>query len=70
MKIVCGFLGAITALLAVAAIPPPNLQLTSYATSYDIWTGHPHLAWRGWVWIFSLIVGFIVGKTLYSHHES
>lgn len=68
MKVIAGLLGSVVGLLSIAAIPPPNLQLTSYATSYDIWTGNPHLAWRGWIWIAALIVGFIIGKTLYSKY--
>lgn len=65
MRIVCGLLGAGVGILAIKAIPAPNLNLTSYANGYDVLTGAPHLAWRGWVVIAAILLGFLICSALY-----
>jgi len=70
MRIICGLLGSLVGLVTIIVTPPPNLQLTSVATGYDIWTGHPHLAWKIWVPIAAVILGFFLGSFLYSRQSN
>lgn len=65
MRVLCGLVGAGVGLILIKQIPPPNLSLTSYATGYDLLTGHPHLAWRGWVIVAAALAGFLLGSSLY-----
>jgi len=69
MRIICGLLGSLIGVITIAVTPPANLQLTSYATGYDFWTGHPHLAWKGWVYLAALALGFLLGSFFYSRQS-
>ena len=65
MRVLCGLIGSGVGVLAIHEIPPPNMKLTSYAKGYDVLTGHPQLAWHGWVIIAVIVVGFLIGGALY-----
>ena len=65
-----GLVGAGVGVLLIKAIPAPNMRLTSYASGYDLLTGHPHLAWKGWAIVAAALVGFAVGSSLYRRNAN
>lgn len=65
MRAICGLLGSLIGLVAVAITPAPNLQLTSYIKSHDIWTEQVNFAWKGWVYLAAIVLGFFVGNIIY-----